>query len=240
MKTKLGRQHVILCEGYDDRSFWAGWLSEGLACRDPTNKGTKRISDAWNRPVKDGRFLFESPTGEKILIHPFHGRSRARQALGEYLDDVQAESPDLLVLSIDSDATETTGDNVPGRSLFDQIVRERAGSTEISLVLWECNDPHPTPGVPEKQTLERLVSAAIRAAYAGRGEAVERWLDAEPRAESTGPKSYGFSYLAKWYADQGADDFYRAIWRDPDVARELRSRLEASGAWAVAENLARD
>lgn len=33
---------------------------------------------------------------------------------------------------------------------------------------------------------------------------------------------------------------YRAIWRDPDVARELRSRLEASGAWAVAETLVRD
>lgn len=202
----------------------------------PSEQGTKGLSDAWNRPVRDGRFLFESPAEGKILIHPFHGRSRAREALGEYLS-AQAEPPDLLVLSIDSDATGETGKNIPGKSLFDQIGREQAGDTLLHLVLWQCHDPHPTPGVPEKQTLERLVSAAIRAAYAGRGEAVDHWLAAEPRGESTGPKSYGFSYLAKWYADHGADDFYRAIWRDPDVARELRARLEISGAWAVAQAL---
>ena len=44
-------ESVILCEGYYDRAFWAGWLTH-LGCTDPGQRanGTHRIpvKDPWN------------------------------------------------------------------------------------------------------------------------------------------------------------------------------------------------
>lgn len=112
MTEKETKQHVILCEGFDDRSFWSGWLLH-LGCIDPSERGKRTVTDAWGRPVK--------------------GKGRS-----------------------------------------------------------------PTP------------------------------------------KNYGYSYLAKWYAAHGADDFLREIWRDEIVARQLRQRLESTGAWGVVARLAED
>lgn len=45
---------------------------------------------------------------------------------------------------------------------------------------------------------------------------------------------------AKWYAEFGADDFFRAVWRDEQVAEQLRERLEKTGAWQTVARLAGD
>src|SRR5207245_7683574 len=37
-------------------------------------------------------------------------------------------------------------------------------ATKVSLIRWEANDP-PTDGIPNQQTLERLMCAALVAAY---------------------------------------------------------------------------
>ena len=195
-----------------------------------------------------GRYLFRTPNGSSVLVQPFQGRSNARRAAREYFRH-QVYRPDRLILNFDSDAENTSWDSA--LASVRQIVQEHGGEPEASSgffkvgqirvfpVIWECDDAEPTPGIPPKQTLERLVTASIRAAYPDRGPVVETWLQAEPRAEVVDHKNYGYSYLAKWYAEHGADDFFRSIWRDEAVAGRLRERLESTGAWeSVAELVA--
>ncbi|MGH7340868.1 MAG: hypothetical protein ACREKH_10300 [Candidatus Rokuibacteriota bacterium] len=93
--------------------------------------------------------------------------------------------------------------------------------------------------MPAKQTLERLLTAAIGAAYPERGSAVETWLDASPHGLRL-PRSFAFSYYAKWYADHGAADFYESVWRDELVATELTRRLEATGAKEIVESILKE
>jgi hypothetical protein len=44
--------------------------------------------------------------------------------------------------------------------------------------------------------------------------------------------------MSGWYAEHGCDDFYRCLWDDTKVRGELEARLQASGAWKIAEALA--
>jgi len=110
------------------------------------------------------------------------------------------------------------------------------GATLVSPVVWEAPDAS-GPGLPDQQTLERLVCAAIVAAYPDRGPAVAQWLVSRPQAPQAGPKELGWSYMAGWYAERGCEGFYRAVWEDPAVAAQLEDRLRKAGAWRVAEAL---
>lgn len=248
MTEKEAQQHVVLCEGFDDRSFWAGWL-QYLGCTDPSDRGKVAVKDAWGRQVAGGRFLFRTPAGSRVIVHPFQGRTNARQAAFEYLRG-QVYRPDRLIVNLDSDAANGSGDSA--RDVVRGIVRDHGGDVsddgngvfevdgvQVCWVIWECDDPK-TPGVPLQQTLERLITASLQAAYPDRGPVVDDWLAAEPRAERTNHKNYGYSYLAKWYAEHGADDFFRAVWRDDSVAAQLYERLEKTGAWPAVANLVGD
>ena len=101
---------------------------------------------------------------------------------------------------------------------------------------WEAADVT-SPGVPSKQTLERLVCSAIVAAYPERGEPVQRWLESRPNPPKANPKEFAWSHMAGWYAKFDRDPFYRALWKDAKVATELQRRLEDCGAWQVAAEL---
>jgi hypothetical protein len=111
------------------------------------------------------------------------------------------------------------------------------GSTKIALVRWEAADPH-GPSLSPQQTLERLASAALLAAYPARTKAIEDWLAARPAPPAAHPKEHAWSHMAGWYAEHGWDDFYTNLWRDPRVVQELETRLRASGAWDIAARLA--
>jgi hypothetical protein len=242
------RQHVVLCEGFDDRSFWRGWLLH-LGCSDPTDRGRRRVNDAWGRPVTGaGRYLFRTPAGSDIIVQPFGGRSKARQAAEEYLGRRQAYRPARVVLNLDGDADDGKGtraeDQIRGvaRDLGAAVEGRGPYAIEDSFlypVIWQCGDPDPTAGLPGKQTLERLAAAAILAAYSGRGPAVSSWLDAEPLGLKL-PRSYGYSYFAKWYSNHGAANFYEALWQDEAVTRELKTRLEDTGASRYVDELVGD
>jgi hypothetical protein len=84
----------------------------------------------------------------------------------------------------------------------DEDVVLDAGGTRISLVRWETNDPD-TPGVPTRQTLERLVCAAMAAAYPQRGPSVHNWLGSRPDPPRPSSKEPAWSYMAGWYAELG-------------------------------------
>lgn len=242
------KQHVVLCEGYEDRSFWKGWLLR-LGCVDPTDGGSKHVDDVCGRPVKGlGRYLFRTPAGSDVIVQPFHGRSNARQAVEEYLGGKQIYRPHRLVLNLDSDAEDASDRSAEDqvRGIARGLGAEGAGNGPFEIggsalyaLIWRCADPEPTPGVPTKQTLERLVAAAICAARPDRGPAVKAWLEAEPHGLEL-PRSYGYSYYAKWHADGGSGSFYELLWRDDSVVAALRHRLNATDAWNTVEELAND
>lgn len=244
----MTRQHVILCEGYDDRSFWAGWL-ERLECR---SAGPGSI-DAWNEEVKNGKYLFTTPNGSFILVEPARGGGEIRKKARSYLLLRESKPLGRMIVNLDSDA-QGEGPSTKAREVVAGVVRDFDGGTvgpldgphyvgevQIWPVVWECSGTADTSGVPSQQTLERLAASAIVAAYSGRGDAVQRWLDDEPAASETNHKNYGMSYFAKWYAqDHGHGDFYRALWRDPGTAEQLESMLRESGAWKPVEELVAD
>ena len=75
---------------------------------------------------------------------------------------------------------------------------------------------------------ERLVCSAVLAQYPERGEIVSHFLSAEPKGE-LGPKQHAWSFMAKWFGDRGCEDFYSAIWEDPDIAKHLEALLTETG-----------
>lgn len=250
-------ESVILCEGYHDRAFWAGWLTH-LGCSDPGERpdGTGRVpvSDPWNEPVKGGQFAFRSRTAQFLRVVPCGGKDNLRRTAGLRLKARQNKELARLVLCVDSDRAAdspepasqpwnrsalaawlkqfgTVDENGNGDLVLD-------GGTIVSAVCWEAGDPT-TAGLPAQQCLERLVCAALVAAYPKRGPAVSNWLDSRPEAPVAGPKEFAWSHLAGWYAEYGSETFFRKLWLNDRAVAELQPRLIACGAWQVAEALVR-
>lgn len=245
-------ESVILCEGFLDRAFWAGWLDH-LGCTIPSHRGT--VCDALGRPVRKGQYMYRSRTDKFVRVVPCHGKSRIQPAARERLGQRRMR-PRLtrLVINVDPDVDVSAPSAATGLTRrhvhafvreFDRNATETAdgnmvlddGDTLVSLVRWEANDAAAS-GLPNQQTLERLVCAAVVAAFPDRGPAVQTWLDSRPNAAQAGPKEFGWSYMAGWYADHGCEGFYRALWGEAVLAAQLKSRLQACGAWRVAEALA--
>jgi len=257
-------ESVILCEGFHDRAFWAEWLLI-LRCTDPGDReGRPRapVLDPWGERVVGGQFGFESRTRKFIRIVPCDGDSRkVQQAARDRLESerqrwTQGAEPRLtrLVLNVDPDAS---ADGETARTGFrvqdlERLVRGKDpsvatdsgddfalfdGGTLVSLIRWEAADP-PAPGLPDQQALERVVCAAVLAAYPQRGPSVQDWLDSRPDPPPPDPKEHAWSYVAGWYAEHGCEDFFRHVWRDETIRTQLESRLRQSGAWRVAEALA--
>jgi len=115
------------------------------------------------------------------------------------------------------------------------------GSTLVSLVRWEASDAGRL-GLPGKQCLERLVCAALVAAFPERGASVQTWLDGRPNGPAAGPKEFAWSHMAGWYAEHGCQEFYSYLWAAESgngrVRAELETRLRECGAWQIAEALA--
>lgn len=103
---------------------------------------------------------------------------------------------------------------------------------DVRAVVWLVPDGHPHDAViPAQQCLERLVCAALAEVHPERAADVARWLDADPAAQFRSgtpgvyPKAHTWAHMAKWGADHGCDDFFRALWREPPVADALRRLL---------------
>jgi hypothetical protein len=247
-------ESVILCEGYHDRAFWDGWLT-CLGCNsDGFKPGTTGYPalDPWNDPVRGGQFAYRSLTGSFVRIRPCHGKSNVVKVARIRLTERTTKQLVRLVINIDVDtpATSTAPAGLSQQNVLNLVqqfdsaaainsageIEMDAGATKVSLIRWETPDP-PTPGLPDQQTLERLVSAALVAAYPDRGPAVQNWLAARPGPPDPDPKEHAWSYMAGWYAGYGCEAFYSNLWSDPGVAAELEQRLRASGAWNIAETL---
>jgi hypothetical protein len=250
-------ESVILCEGFYDRAFWDGWLTF-LGCNsDGFKPGTPgyRALDPWGGTVGQGQFAYRSKSGGFVRVQPCNGRSNVLPELRIRLIRRTTRQLRRLIINVDVDtsaAAMTAGPTGLGQQdvlyQVQQIdppasmnangeIEVDGGATTVSLVRWEVSDP-PAPGLPAQQTLERLVSAALAAAYPGRAASVQAWLDARPIPPRPDPKEHAWSYMAGWYAEHGCEAFYANLWHDPRVVAELNPRLRASGAWQIAAALA--
>lgn len=253
-------ESVIFCEGYHDRAFWKGWLGH-LGCTDPGSPplgrtGRVPIYDPWNTQVKGGQYAYRSRSGQFIRVVPCQGKSNILPDARTRLRQRNSKALPRLVINVDSDLNARGQAVSPSglqRQSVEHMVRQLpsspvinaagdieldGGTTTVSLVCWEVNDP-PSTGLPDQQTLERLVCAALIAAYPLRATSVHQWLSTRPAPPGSDPKEYAWSYMAGWYAEHGCEDFYSYLWNDPQVVVELESRLRSSGAWLIAETLAR-
>lgn len=175
-------ESVILCEGYLDRAFWAGWLTR-LGSTISGEPG--RIRDTAGRVVAKGHYLYRSKSGKDVRIVPCHGKpnihTEARQRMTQ-----RTMSPRLirLVVNVDPDVDVSAPGAATGLRLqdvhamvreFDAAATEIAegdialdgGTTLVSLVRWEAEGGD-VEGVPTQQTLERLVCLGLATAYPDR------------------------------------------------------------------------
>ncbi len=247
---------VIVCEGYHDRAFWAGLLLRS-GCTDPgapSVQGGRRpkVKDPGGKPVEGGQFGFRTPAGGFIRVVPAHGNGALLgQALGIYLPPTRVPRARLVVCS--SDADTIAGSKLPEPTLNGLELTHAAGwqlqghwftrtadDPRLAVTSWACADPPGTPGVPAKQTLERVVCAALAEVFPARAKAVQEWLDSRPAPPAASPKAHAWSYMAGWHPEKGCEAFLQLVW-DPDVvpgvAEAIETRLRASGAWPVIEQL---
>jgi len=245
LSAAVSGEAVILCEGFLDRSFWAGWL-EHLGCPAPV-PGTAVVDPA-GRQVTKGHYGYYAGT-RFVRVVPCHSRQNILPEARRRLAEREIDPLSRLVVCIDADTdaeqtTPATGLRVEdlereikqlapdARRNTEGDIELDAGAVRVSLVRWECND-RLGKGIPARQTLERLVCAALVAAYPERAPAVQAWLDGRPNPPARNPKEHAWSYMAGWYADHGCEDFFREVWRDERVVPQLESCLKASGAWRV-------
>lgn len=77
------------------------------------------------------------------------------------------------------------------------------GEIQVALIRWDASDP-PVQHLPNQQTLERLVTASITAAYPDRGATIANWLASRQNPPVAGPKEFAWSHMAGWYSDMVA------------------------------------
>jgi hypothetical protein len=250
-------ESVILCEGFHDRAFWDGWLTFLGCSSDGFKPGTPGYpaSDPWRDEVRGGQFAYRSKSGSFVRVRPCNGKHNVLREARIRLTQRGFKTLLRLVINVDVD-TSAAGTTPGPTGLLQQDVLHQvqqidpgaflnpdgeigvdAGATKVALIRWETNDL-PAPGLPDQQTLERLVSASLAAAFPPRARAVQDWLNARPNPPLPDPKEHAWSYMAGWHAEHGCEAFYSNLWRDPPVVRELEPRLRSSGAWQIAERVA--
>lgn len=246
-------ESVILCEGFHDRAFWKGCLKH-LGCQDLP--GRPPFYDPFNKKVPPGHFVFLSTSGAFIRLQSCGGDKAVLGRLEDRLVERTTNALRRLVVNLDTDASDEAGLALRTAGLRaavesrvvkadpscsttpDADLAVDGGATLVSTVFWGAADPM-TPELPGKQTLERLVCAALCAAYPGRGATIANWLASRAPAPPQSPKEHAWSHMAGWYADAGCDEFYQAIWRDGLVVAELEARLRANGSWDAMTAVAR-
>lgn len=250
------RLSTILCEGPHDQAFWVGWL-ERFSIRSPEPRRRKEFESTIKGVGYDSsnrEFALQSPHGGFIGVRPVGGNSFLVQNLKSLLrNNIQIRPANCLsqvIVNLDPDTVEggrQTGVRLPDVLRYvqeiDPTAQEQDGeilafdnTCRIQLVRWEVAGETPI-GVPQKQTLERLVCTALQRAYPVRASEVAAWLASRSDAPTPAPKSFAWSYMAGWYEDHGCIDFYKDVWRDSAVASELELILRHNGSWRVAEAL---
>ena len=247
-------ESYILCEGYHDRAFWKGLLLS-LGCKSLGIPGTTP-KDPWGDPVRGGQYAFQGHKGGFIRVVPA-GSRRQLLPLARIRISQRADRPlRLLIVNSDSDQN---ADGTPahhGELAFDtllglargndsraaksheHVIAFDEGEVQILAFPWRSSLP-PAPGLPNQQSLERLVCGVLATVHPDRPAPVDHWLKSRPAPPPSNPKEHAFSYLAGWYAAYGSyEGFFEALWNEPAIAQGFRTELERQGVWALLEDIA--
>lgn len=226
---------IILCEGYDDRSFWSGLLLRA-GC-----EVEKRPREP--RYTKGGIFSFRSSGERTVYVVP------AQAALLDLARDElrsRVEKPfSRLVVNLDIDVrtvedarrsvVAVARDADPAATETGNELRLDGGRVTVSFVPWFVAVDPSLEGVPEQQALERLACAALSRVYPARAKALAEWIRSRPDGAGKVHKAHAWSFYAGWYTDHGTGYFYEMLWKDPPVAGELERMLRDAGVWPVVE-----
>ena len=244
-------QRVILCEGFHDRAFWKGMLLHRFRC-------AEMRTDPIGRSVREGQFGYCTPTGRFVRVVPMRGDTSL--LLPEWRRLLQAREqdpcPEVVILNCDRDCLATaTGVGSGGFSIADlereakQIEGASAtdtsgyvcmptswGRVKLGLLVWECANPVDRL-VPDKQSLERIVVAALSQVDRSRATIVREWLDRTPApAMPWFHKSFAWSHMAGWAAHHGCEFFYERVWQDAATSSALENQLGA-GAFRLIQDV---
>lgn len=249
--TVNGAQHYVLCEGYDDRSFLASVFELlGLASMRSADGGGPLV-DAWCEALKGGIFGFRSSSDAAPVLRLQEVQGVTNMARVARIALAAHETKPLASLTLvrddDTEVGETPLDVVAWvRGIFsgDEVTAKgpcafSVRGIRVNVVVWRVDGTSTVEGIPSKQTLERLVCTALAEVEPLRAQSVHRWLMDPPSASNTNePKAVVGSYVAKWYAEDRLDEFYRRVVRSAPLRDALRSHLELSGAWGIFAYLA--
>lgn len=237
----LPPDNVILCEGYHDRAFLAGWL-EALGCTSCKGKAYRR-----GKPLRGGgQFGFHQAARDVwARVVPVSGDGNLYPEAELILEGANTEPIANLVLVMDRDTD--VGESGARRASFEGFLAKVGApegrysgimETQIRLVEWHVADVQPAVGLPTKETLERLVCAALEQVHPGRGQAIAAWLQSRPEPPHTEKvhKTIAASHMAGWYSERGYEGLFGAVWEDSATRAVLERFLKEARqelAWLV-------
>ena len=194
---------LILCEGYDDRSFLSGLLQHHCQCTE--SAAAKRTRSKYG----NGAYIFFTAEGShEIHVLPCGSVSQVLTAFKNRMQEIASgvcPEVDFLTIFTDHDtlpdgqesavASNSSPSIKPGsisdlldganikyqRSADGRIPQwhvEKADNSQcaVALLYVRTHDSASRTGLPSKQTLERLVCHAIAKAHPDRTKTVADWL----------------------------------------------------------------
>jgi hypothetical protein len=216
---------IVVVEGYDDRDFVGAWLRARGAANDRSARKKKtfsfRVASGFQVDVVwvDSRNKIAGGVEDAVK----QGRTAYDLVVGCLDDDRDGDPPATDFPAIENLAARLG--SVGSGPLWSVPDLNGRPSGALGAIVWRTAW-NGSPGVPAKQTLERLVCAAIVTAHPERAQPVEDFLVATPPTIGPRHKAMFTSFLAKWYTDEGPAQIYDALWRDEAVRTALLERLK--------------
>ncbi len=219
---------AIVCEGYQDRSFFSGWL-------DYVYSAQKYDLPKGHRLAGRGVYCKQIPQKHSVVIVPAEGKSKVAQTSADYSKNSAAELRRILMV-VDTDRTEPAASRSNMLSSYcsergidlpnTQTTTVADRTIEVRVEVW-----HPT--------LEAVIRGALDVACAGEMSAVDAFLANQPNrpTKPTG-KEPAFTYCSAWRPDSFGDDFFAHVWRDQQIREALLSRtneMKASLDWLLGD-----
>ena len=267
-------EYYILCEGYHDRAFWYGWFlvngwksgrySKDSRLKDLEHKGGYSVFSPNNLLA-----IIVPCEGHTEILNTFRKEyKRLNNHIRTALEMGEMPTKYKFILNVDDDTPgkakdedDETETSPLSHTLHIESVRSKLraldpdlreedgwfylldGQCEVTIVRWQVKAEEASD-IPQKQTLERMVCAAIRAVYAERAETVNQWLKSRPAPPKETPKEHTWSYMAGWYPEHGCEDFFKTIWRDKGnengtIRQKLEEILQVAGYWGIFEELSK-
>jgi hypothetical protein len=110
----------------------------------------------------------------------------------------------------------------------DHVLRLQDGAVVVG-VTWRCarETADDAALLPSKQTLERVVCAALHQVYPQRVQSARDWLAHRPEPTEHGGdhKASAGAMWAGWHAREGWGYFFEGLWQHPEVGQALLDRV---------------